>query len=90
MPTLDTAPVATPGTTSKKIVDLAARRRGRLSMLSRSAAAVAAMLMLAGSPMVIDDLLQADFGLHLSRLGACNIEAITTDRECAVLAWLSL
>ena len=34
--------------------------------------------------------LHTEIGAHLSRLGACNAETLTTNSDCAVLAWLSL
>ena len=72
------------------IIDLAARRRKRSRSLARNAMVAASMMLIATGSVFYGERLQMELGDHLSRLATCNLAAISTDSDCAALAWLSL
>jgi hypothetical protein len=57
--------------------------------VAMTTAAAIALAVISGT-IVANDALQRELAARLTRLGTCTVEAISTNQDCAILAWLSL
>ena len=75
------------------VVDIASRRTTRSALAParrRAAAIVASLLLCATATLGTYELMQTDLGQQIIQLSRCDGDALSAERDCALLAWLHI